>query len=634
MATCTKTLVFAVPGDTATIADATVTNLPQITVQIPETVIAFVSAYVVVGVSSMSTATGGQVTEFRIGARLGAAAYTTHTETTDIIPGSRGFCVVLGPVSLLSHFTANWTGTSMTLDTQVYFDISTGTGLTTNNATAELFVTYTYDDSFSTNATQAKTVEFPLESLTGALPTSATNYGSSQIPQLTSGGVLPEPNVTILDYYFRITGSQNRAATTTDETLSFNIDGGATTSTGVYEAALAEASNIRWIYKPGSVPTLTAAHELQVWCDVASKYHHLQIELVVTYSHTVATRTLRSVLVPFKRFNWLTSPVTLRAELDIQDPGTITLRQSAVIVTQLRGLNNNAAHTVLVGAQSARTYTEGANNNIPGGSTSITQRIDSGGAQGASQTVVRGVNTFTLTVTKSLANEQHINAVVRLNYECDVAAAGIGANTTSVSVFERTIQYSTNRLAVNWTGALSLPTGYRLLTASLGLYRTFATEVNANFHLLYVSGDTYTAGSIDNGALNTRSNSAHGWMTDHVQLTQFYKRWATDPDVNRISPTATRGRDLIGHLQGGLTHEYTYHAMTYSYTDAVTGYAGSGSGLTVKVYDATTGEYQGSVTTTSGGAWTFTGHDSTRSKVAVCLEDATHTGATTTFLLS
>ena len=80
---------------------------------------------------------------------------------------------VLGPFDFTAHFAANFPAAdSATLALSVYFDITTGTGLTTNNISALIAVTYEYDDGA---ATQYATAVIPMESLVGAMGTTDTN---------------------------------------------------------------------------------------------------------------------------------------------------------------------------------------------------------------------------------------------------------------------------------------------------------------------------------------------------------------------------------------------------------------------------------------------------------------------------
>jgi hypothetical protein len=198
MATRQKTIQFAFPM-LASLSDATVTNLTQITAYIPETVVAFRSAFIVVDTQDIITATGGPITEWRVGFRLGAAGYTTTTETNDWVNSGENMAPHF-VVDVTSHFTTNWSGTSMTADCQVYVDQSTGTTLGQRNVTAVLHVTYDYDDTASTHI---KTVMIPLDSPTTSLNTAAlTEIGTNQVPNLDS--VLPETSKVYRDIFFII----------------------------------------------------------------------------------------------------------------------------------------------------------------------------------------------------------------------------------------------------------------------------------------------------------------------------------------------------------------------------------------------------------------------------------------------
>ena len=71
----------------------------------------------------------------------------------------------------------------------------------------------------------------------------------------------------------------------------------------------------------------------------------------------------------------------------------------------------------------------------------------------------------------------------------------------------------------------------------------------------------------------------------------------------------------------------TYHSIfAWSIAGTVTGYAGSGSGLTVDVFRADTDEKVTEITTGAAGAYSQVWHDNTMSLYAVCREDDTHIG--------
>lgn len=438
MATREKTIIYTFPMTTADVADAVVTNLTQITVQIPETVISFSSVFADVGFQDIITATGGTITEHRVGLRLGAAAYTTFTELDDIANSGENLGGIIGPIDFTSHFTTNWTGTSMTCDMQVYFDQNTGTTLGMRNVTARLYITYTYDDNSAVNPTQIKTVRIPMESLIGSLTTTVNSQiGTNQIPQLTgAGGILPENSVSITNYAIAIEGNEANNNTTTDFTISCSIDSGTATNFPIQEAALGSDRYLRWFYTP-AVPTTTAAHSFHMWSSVTNKMNHVAIEIFITYTFNAAatTRILNSVILPLEFDSPLGNVNTgdrsrLIRDYILSDKGTITFRQSALRLHW----NANAGQTVtvLVGNQTARVYTN-LGNTVCGGFV-LQHRIDSGAATGAALTLARGRNPVTVDVfgNNSTILMTNVSGFILLNYESDMETASPGGNTHTI----------------------------------------------------------------------------------------------------------------------------------------------------------------------------------------------------------
>lgn len=442
MATREKTIIYTFPMTTTDVTDAIVTNLTQITVQIPETVISFTSVFADVGFQDIISATGGTITEHRVALRLGAAAYTTFTELDDIANSGENLGGIIGPIDFTSHFTTNWTGTSMTCDMQVYFDQNTGTTLGMRNVTAQLYITYTYNDDVVVNPTQIKTVRIPMESLIGTLSTTVNSQiGTNQIPQLTgAGGILPENSVVIRDYAFVIEGNEANNNTTTDFTISCSIDSGGATAFGVQEAALGSDRFLRWVYKPAT-PATTSAHSFHMWSSVTNKMHHASVEIVVTYTFNAAatTRVLNSVVLPLE----FDSPIgnvntgdksRIIRDYILSEKGTITFRQSALRLHW----NANASQSVnvLVGSQTNRTYTGAANTVC--GNFSLQHRIDSGSGAGAALTLARGRNPITIDVfgNNSTILMTNVSGYVILNYESDMESSP-GSNThTMYKVFD------------------------------------------------------------------------------------------------------------------------------------------------------------------------------------------------------
>jgi hypothetical protein len=79
---------------------------------------------------------------------------------------------------------------------------------------------------------------------------------------------------------------------------------------------------------------------------------------------------------------------------------------------------------------------------------------------------------------------------------------------------------------------------------------------------------------------------------------------------------------------GGVVGYAHPEGLSYAFSGTVSGYADAdGAGLEVRIFRASDNAYLGSVTTTAGGAYSFTYENDTDQLYAVCIEDSTHSGA-------
>jgi hypothetical protein len=583
MATREKTVIYSFPMTTADVTDATVTNLTQITINLPETAKTFTSVYAEVGFQDFISATGGTITEHRVGLRLGAAAYTTFTETDDITNSGENIAGVIGPVDFTTHFTTNWTGTSMTCDLQVYFDQNTGTTFGMRNVTAMLYITYTYDDNPAVNATQVKTVRLPLESLIGALTTTVNSQiGTNQIPQLTgTGGILPENSVSIVDYAFIIEGNEHNNNTTTDFSISCSIDSGTATTFGVQEAALASDRFCRWIYKPAA-PATTSAHSFHMWSSVANKMFMTAIELVVTYTFNAAstTRVLNSICVPLEfdsPLGYTSAADTSRITRDviISDPGTITQRQSALRLHW----NATAGQTITVdvGNQTARVYAH--NNTLLCGGLTLQQRIDSGAATGAALTLARGRNSFVIDVFGNNATipATNVSGYLILNYESDVSSGGIGGNNhTMYKIFQAWDALQTS--PVVYTGkSIAIPeTNYWLSSCGFLVY------LWANISNMYLGFDCEYGATEGPGAGWEKiygdayvSDAELGCSKVYFRARDVFRRFPNDTVGNRMNIEAARSFRYFSSTgtAKGIISIHSTHTNTWTISGNISGNA-------------------------------------------------------------
>lgn len=622
MVTREKTVIYSFPTLTTLATNNTTTNLTQITIYIPEASPTFTSVYAEVGWQDIITATGGTFTNHNVGLRLNASAYTTKTNSATVANTGENQAAVFGPYDFTSHFVANWGGTSATCDLQVLWNQTTGTTTGMRNVTAVLYITYTYDDDVSTNPNQLKTAIIPLESLAGSLTTTTnSNIGSNQIPILTgAGGMLPENSVTIRDYFFIIEGNESNNNTTTDWTLTANIDSsGSPFAFGVQEAALGSDRFSRWIYKP-SVPTTTATHQFQLWSSVTTKANSLCINLYVTYQFNAAatTRVLNTILIsagiPSEVSTSSATPSSWNRDFSIQDPGTITLRQSAYRITfsttaAVTGLNSRA------GSQAYRAYTHIGN--VMCGMNCFQQRVDSGSAQGAGVSIARGFNELgiDLYATDTTDKLTNVCGILFLNYESDIGPNGIGQNTHVV--FKNMREYS--QTAVTFANIashnFSIPESNYWITAIGYKYYLYVSSAGMGLGL-----NVQTLSTEDNGldykviySDNYRSDAEISCTYSYFNQPNLFRKYPQDPDSSKLDIESSRNYQFYSTTacRIGLVNMVTYHSFKYDISGTLSNYSGDGSGITVDAFRSDNDQFIGTTTTSIGGSYTIPWYDNT-----------------------
>lgn len=629
MATRAKTIQFATDTYTSVMTDATVTNLAQFTVYIPETVTAFRSVTVDVNFMDVITATGGTIDTHTVGLQLGAAGYSTITETDNITHSGENISGVVGPFDFTSYFTTNWTGTSMTCDIQTMFDQNTGTTLGMNNVNAVITITYEYDDDPTTNATQIKTVWIPMESLVGTLPTVA-NTNHSVIPALDS--FLPEAGVTIRNYSFLIEGNVAINNNATDWTPTVNIDSGTSYAFGTIKGALITDRYTRLTWNP-TVPSTASTHNFQMWSSITNRFNHVTVTMLITYEFTPASSTtiLNSLILPVE----FASPigVTTSAEASrftrdifVEEPATISLMQSAYrinfnVAAAISGLNTRA------GSQAYRTYTHTAN--VVAGMYSLQQRIDSGGAQGAGMTLARGRNTLVIDMYSTDTADQvtNVNGCIILNYHSSKASSGL------VGQHAHTVMYK----LLDWNAALSdrnrvsafsinIPeANYWIVGAGFIFYQWVATASMAvTFDVECLSGEGKGGGYYDIYADAYQSDAERACSVVFMRGRDVFLRFPDDPDPDRLDIETARDYRLFTTTttSNGMLALLTYHSFTYTVSDSITGFSGT---TNIDLHRTINDEKVGTTSRVGDGSFSFTWYDNTE-ELYVQANDGTNVG--------
>lgn len=631
MATREKTVTFAFPMATSLVADAVVTNLSQITLYIPEASPVFTSVSVEVGFQDVITLTGGTINEHRVGLRLGAASYTTFTETNTIVNTGEQMAGVIGPIDFTAHFNTNWSGTSKTCDLQVYFDQNSGTTLGMANVTALVYVTYTYDD---TAATQIKTVRVPMENL-GALATTETQIGTNQIPQLTGGGILPEAGVTIRDWFIVAEANEANNGNATDWTLSFRTDTDTTYNCMTQEQALQSDRFCRWIYRPASPPSASAAHQWKAWATTA-RATHMTFVLYVTYEFTLSgtSRVLNSILLPIEVSSPLGSTGTGQASrykrsLLIAEPGTITLRQSGFRINF-----NTAAGTgslnFRAGSQAYQSFAISVN--VVCGMLCFQKRIDAASAGGAGVSLARGMNDivvdgYTGSATVDITN---VSGLIILNYESDLAPGGIGAHNHTV--FKELFPWDAALTDVTTISGYSFPipeTDYYL--ASVGFLFNVWQNAAANaltFDCECLSGEGKGGGYYDIYADAYQSDAERSCTLTWARGRDLFKRFPADVGEERLDIETARAFRFYSPAtsSAGIMAMVTVQSMTWNVAGSI---SGNDAALPseVELVMADTGEVRQRTTLTAGTtAFNFTVNDDTEDYFVSVYQDGTHVG--------
>jgi hypothetical protein len=630
MATRLKTIEYWFPL-MATAADATETNFTQITVYIPEGggALAFQSVTLEVQAHNADT-TAQNTTRRQLSLRVGAAGYTAINNTNALTASGENYCFQCTG-DFTSHFTTNWTGTSMTCDATVLFDTAGSEAY--RNITGRLYITYTYDD---TQATHVKTVYIPLDAPVGALATSKPGTANATIPDLST--FLPEDSITIRQRTIVVQGNIASAATA-DLTLSLEVDTIGPVSSQAYEQAL--ASDYWFRFTDQTNYTTNASHSFYIWADVA-KFNHLQIYIVVTYEFAPSTSTtiLNSLLLPMEfdsPAGGTTSSDYQRSSrcLWIEEPSTITKKESALFLF----FDTTAAATglaVKVNDGSFTAYTDTAA--VVCGGNGLMRRCEN------DLTLVRGKNTLKAEVYRTSATVlvTNMSAVWMINYTSSKATDGVGAHNHTVFKTIATQGTAAAAYVINISAtSFSIPETYYYLTG-IGV------------HYQYVSNTTGTPGGV--GISVERLAEGEGgviWEPIYYDVSHpdpevglrqcfatartIFKRFPGDLEAysgSRLDiETNRRYRVILGAACTGfhnLDFLITYHSIYHTISGNVTGYAGDGSGITIYIFREENDERVLSTTTAAGGGYSFTWYDDTANLYATARQNSTHVGRSDT----
>jgi hypothetical protein len=574
------------------------------------------------------------ISSWLIGIKLGSASFSDVTVTDSLAFGSETKGYILRSGDLSSYFNTNFgSGATQTCQVAIQF----GTAPTINH-TCKIVYTYSYD--WESSDTRTGQLVIPVESWDAYLSTALTEIGTNQLPALTGGSGLLQGmgSVSIKEVsivFDTLCGREDNV----DLQFGVQIDAEAEQLDGLHEQALISHYRYRRVYRfSGKAASYwDSAHAIKVR-GTQNGWFKAAILIYVTYTYSESGTTgnaVQSIAVPFK-LDGMVPDVTqgyfyTDVEVDIQEPGTITLLQSGVQY-YWRERYGTAQAQVKVGTQAAKTYYV---TTTPGGMSinGITHRIDSGSSSGAGVTLARGKNTIRIYLGINAGFDGllwAVTGVLWLNYRSSQKATDtFRHNTTLVKHVQATTDNNAGTRYGNWT--MSPHTGESWKLSAMGLSTAYMSPNTTALGAIDVETATGLFVNLFRDYFFGSSNLDIGYVV--TPIGSLFKRYALDPDASRGDPTTTKrwrwtmsgdGGSNPGFVSAELF--YTLHAISYSVSGTVSGYTGDGSGISVSVYNATTHELLTTATTSAGGAYSATVYDNAVSVYAAAQQDATHKG--------
>lgn len=635
MATRLKTVAFPLPN-LASITNNTLTNFTQITVDLPESGKTFRKVWVDFMCNDIITVTGGTLTTKTLACRVGAASYTTVTNSNTLTNTGENLSLFMSQ-DFTSHFTTNWSGTSMTFDCQVQINQSTGTTLGMASGSAILWVTYEYDD---TSSTQVMNAWIPMNSAVGALPTSK---GTAQdtVPDLDT--FLGYGSISYKHIMMIMEGNEANAAGTTAFALTVQLD---TTTAQVGNSHTASLASDRYVREhfnlmSGGSPIFTtnATHSFYAWVSTGAvtRMNHAAFTILVTFTFdaTSANDGNISLMLPMEMdspMGGTTSSDYQKAtrELWIEEPGTITTQNSAFRlfwdqVGAISTLNFRC------GTQSFVAYTDTAA--VLCGSNVVQKTCHD------NITFARGRNLLSFDAYRSDTTDLgwNLSGFWIINYKCSKPTNGWGdANRT---VIWNILQQGTAALAATYSIAATAPiipeTNYFI--NALGVQLTAITGSTPYGYDILVERLSAEGGvaweKVYNDSVHT--DPEIGLRITYAQMRTLFKRFPTDADASRMDLETSRRWLIYSPLN--VTHWYTlnimftYHTITYTVGGTIT----NSNGGTVNLYlhkgdnvsgASNKGELMQSTSRSGNGTYSFTVYDNVEDVFVSAYEDSTHLG--------
>lgn len=633
MALRTKTVEYVLETFTALRSSVTAlagTNFATFnaqTIVIPETTNrTFRSVEIILTIRDAETTTARRFDGLRVGVQIDAVAFDDRDLTGTGIANTGDHYILTFTRNATEYFRTNFTGTSHNVIVRV--EPETDVASNVNNITCKLRITYEYNDVGPSS--YVKTVKIPIESNFGYTSTTPnTNVrGSSSIGQIPAlDTFLPESGKTYRQIWFEIMATDAGAATT-DFTGVFAIGSGARSGAGLEQGLNTSCWYYdQWVFSGFAT---NSGHDFQAWCATTNRFERLGAVMGVTYTYSPSsTGVINSLVIPLNSWGRAIEGTTAADQdmfynnLFIQEPGTISMKQSALVFFWNNGGAGNLTFSVsgskaATGSQGVTLASYTGTAFVQAGQHSVVHRIDLAHG-GTAIGLNRGLNVLNAKIFCSANNVVTCpNGYYIINYTSDVHPSGEGAHnhTTYWSIFHQmsgAIAGDTFREIATtnqWTPVIP-ETGYYLNSVGLCKYMNHSANGSDETDPEILSGEYYGDGWLqgDISSINTDGELGTSWLFNRTS--DSWNHWGYGPtgllDIERarkyrIDSTITAHRSI--------TRMITYHSINYDITGNIIGYSGNGNGIPVYLHRTDTNEYVGSGLTVSG-AFSIPHYDNT-----------------------
>lgn len=571
--------------------------------------------------------------------------------------GDHFFCE--SHVDVTSYLETNDPGT-LSPSIEVGIAVATGAASNVNNITACVDITYDYDE---TATSVIRTACWPVQSHHTRITTTflepgttggAANAPVNQIPKMTgSGGEFESvTGFTVLQWFIDVL-AQDNGQTTSDVTPSYRFDGGTTRTRAVLEMALASPGtryhDRYFLDASGENLSTAAAHSFEALADVDVRMQGIGGLVWLTYEMTESSsQQYTSVIVPLESQRTglsglggfdTTEKWRMTATVDVQEPGSISMRQSGIVLGDGHG-GNNVNLVVNAPSQTERSYNKANLANSASGFQPTIHRTDH---SSSNWTLGRGVNALHVDFKIGAVSnaDNGITGYAIVNYRC-----GRFAGTGFSHRHARTVTYplmahqsAAAKIAiVGDTVTPALPeSSYALMGVTMVAHPWEASDVGS-------TGGAQRAAGEDSGSGFWAAQATDGFP-DEVGTSHFYfpaTSWfrphglASEPGGN--IETARNWLSMRGinvNAQASATLWVTYHGIIYPVhgTVRVDG-AEAGAGEPVKIWaigDTINGVVQrghliAEGVTDANGEFDFAAYDDTLLAFAECSVDASANG--------